>query len=239
MAILAVGQSHIGAIQRAAKTHREIWPDELRTRVIHTLAEPYASEGVEFGPLARAAIEAQIARHQPRLVSVLGGNAHNMIALMRHPRPYDFLLSGEAEGPPMDADAELVPEALVRAAMEARLETDFWRLQMLHDIAGPFIHVESPPPIIGDAFIRDRAEVYFRDTQDREIVPGSPGLRWRMWRLTSRILKERVEALGGRFMPVPREVLDADGFLRLDFAADPTHGNEAYGERLIRAIEDF
>ena len=239
MAILVIGQSHIGAIQRAAKTHRETWPGELRTRVIHTLAEPYASEGQEFGPLARAAIEEQIARHQPRLVSVLGGNAHNMIALMRHPRPYDFLLSGEEEGPPMEADAELVPEALVRAAMEERLETDFWRLRMLHEIAGSFIHVESPPPIIGDAFIRDRAEVYFRDTRDREIVPGSPGLRWRMWRLTSRILKERVEALGCRFMPVPRDALDEDGFLRLEYAADPTHGNEAYGELLIRAIEDF
>jgi len=37
---------------------------------------------------------------------------------------------------------------------------------------------------------------------------------------------------------VPRTVQDEAGFLRLDFAADPTHGNEAYGEALIRAIED-
>lgn len=238
MAILAVGQSHVAAIQRAARTHREMWPDEPRTRVIHTLAEPYASEGEEFGPLARAAILDQIARHQPRLVSMLGGNAHNLMSLMRSARPYDFILHGEEEGPPLDPDAELIPEALVRAALEERLQKDFWRLRTLHDIAGPFIHVESPPPVIDDAFIRERAEDYFRDEPGREIVPASPGVRWRVWRLNARIIRERVEALGGRFLPVPPAVLDEQGFLRLDLAADPTHGNEAYGELLIRAIED-
>lgn len=238
MPILVVGQSHVMAIQRAAKTHRETWPDEPRTRIIHTLAEPYRSEGEEFGPLARAAIADQIARHQPRLVSMLGGNAHNMISLMRPPRPYDFILHGEAEGPPLAPDAELIPEALVRAALEERLRTDFWRLRTLREIAGPFIHVESPPPVINDAFIRGRAEAYFRDYSDREIVPAAPGVRWRVWRLASRILREQVEALGCRFLAVPPAVQDADGFLRIELAADPTHGNEAYGELLIRAIED-
>lgn len=237
MAILAVGQSHVAAIQRAAKTHRETWPDELRTRVIHTRAEPYASEGEEFGPLARAAILDQIARHQPRLVSMLGGNAHNLMSLIRSARSYDFILHGE-EGPPLDPDAELIPESLVRAALEERLQKDFWRLRMLHDIAGPFIHVESPPPVFDEVFIRDRAEDYFREEAGREIVPAPPGVRWRVWRLNARIIREQVEALGGRFLPVPRAALDGQGFLRLDLAADPTHGNEAYGELLIRAIED-
>jgi len=238
MAILVVGQSHVAAIQRAARTHREAWPDEPRTRVIHTLAEPYASEGEEFGPLARAAILDQIARHQPRLVSMLGGNAHVPMALIRLERPYDFILHGEAEGPPPDPEAELIPEALVRAALEERLQKDFWRLRTLREIAGPFLHVESPPPVIDDAFIRDRAEAFFREDHDREIVPAPPGLRWRIWRLNARIVRERVEALGCRYLPVPPAVHDDQGFLRRDLAADPTHGNEAYGEALIRAIED-
>lgn len=238
MPILVVGQSHVTAIQRAAKTHRETWPEEPRTRIIHTLAEPYRSEGEEFGPLARAAITDQIARHQPRLVSMLGGNAHNMISLLRPARPYDFILDGDEGGPPLAADAELIPEALVRAALEERFQTDFWRLRTLREIAGPFLHVESPPPVINGAFIRDRAEAYFRDYNDGEIMPASPGVRWRVWRLASRILREQVEALGCRFLPVPSSVQDADGFLRIEFAADPTHGNETYGELLIRAIED-
>lgn len=241
MPLLVVGQSHVAAFRAAARTHREAYPDEPRARTIHTLDEAHAPEfeGDRFGPRLRAAIEDQIARHAPRVVSVLGGNVHNMLALMRHPRPFDFLLSGGEAGPPLDPQAELVPESMVRAALEDRLATDFARLRALGMAAGGFIHVESPPPVRQEAFIRDRAEAYFRDTSGREIVPGSPGLRWRTWRLTSRILRERVKALGGCFMPVPRSVLDEEGFLRLDLAADPTHGNEAYGEALIRALEDL
>lgn len=239
MAILVVGQSHVAAIQQAAKTHREAWPDEPRTRILHTLAEPYRSEGEDFGPLARAAIADQIARHQPRLVSMLGGNAHALISLMRPARPYDFILSDEVEqGPPIEPGYELVPEALVRAALEERLQTDFRRLEQLYAVAGPFLHVESPPPVRSDDFIRQHAEAYFRDTDGDEVVPAAAGLRWRIWRLNARIVREKVEAMGCRFLPVPRVALDQDGFLRPDLAADPTHGNEAYGELLIRAIED-
>lgn len=241
MPLLVVGQSHVGAIQAAAKTHRERYPDEPRTRVIHTQSELYAPEfaGEVFGTKLRAAIADQIARHTPRVASVFGGNAHNMISLMRHPRPYDFELQGEGQGPPRDGEAELVPEALVRAALEARLQTDFLRLRLFHEAAGPFIHLESPPPLLGDVFIRDRAEKHFRDTTGRAIDPASPGLRWRIWRLNSQMLRAAVEALGCRFMPVPVETQDADGFLRLEFAADPTHGNEAYGEAVIRKLERF
>jgi hypothetical protein len=59
-----------------------------------------------------------------------------------------------------------------------------------------------------------------------------------MWRLSARLLREAVENLGSRYLPAPVAARDADGFLRLEYAADPTHGNEAYGELLIRAIED-
>lgn len=248
MNLLVVGQSHVAAIRAAAKTRREAFPDEPRTRVIHTLEEGYAPEfegvadgdysGAHFGPRLRAAIEDQIARHAPRVASVVGGNVHNALTLMRHPRPFDFLLSGE-DGPPPDEGAELIPEALVRATLTQKLQPDFARLRALSEIAGPVIHAESPPPIRDGAFIAARAEAWFRDRANGEIAVAGAGLRWRMWRLSSRLLREAVEGLGGHFLPVPAAVRDADGFLRLDFAADPTHGNEAYGEAVIRASENI
>jgi len=247
MNLLVVGQSHVAAIRAAAKTHREAFPDEPRTRVIHTIEPAYAPEFVNvaggdygaatFGPALRAAIEDQIARHSPRVTSVVGGNVHNVLALMRHPRPYDFRLSDE-EGPPLDEDAELIPEALMRATLTARLAPDFARLRALREIAGPFFHLESPPPVREEAYIAARAETLFRDRAAREIVAAGPGLRWRIWRLASRLMQSAVEQLGGRYLSAPALARDSDGFLNLDFAADPTHGNEAYGELLIRAIED-
>ena len=246
MNTLVVGQSHVAAIRAAARTHREAFPDEPRTRVIHTVEEVHAPElenvvngdysRASFGPQLRSAIEDQIARHAPRVASVIGGNVHNVLALIRHPRPFDFLLAGDP-GPPLGEGAELIPEALVRAVLGARLAPDFARLRALKGIVGPFLHIESPPPVRNDAFIASRAEQAFRDRTGAPVVPADPGLRWRMWRLSSRLVQDAVEAMGCTYLPAPAAARDPDGFLRLEFAADPTHGNEAYGELLIRAIE--
>jgi len=248
MNLLVVGQSHIAAVRAAAKAHREAFPDEPRTRVIHTLEPVHAPEfegevegdhaNARFGAKLRAAIEDQIARHQPRVASVLGGNAHNALALVRHPRPFDFMLSDE-KGPPRDEGAELIPEGLIRATLLERLRPDFARLHALYAIVGPFIHVESPPPVRDGDYISANAERSFRDRVAGEVVAAGMGVRWRMWRLSSRLLRDAVERMGGHFLAVPAETQDADGFLRMDYAADPTHGNQAYGEAVIRAIEDF
>ncbi|WP_116090616.1 hypothetical protein [Sphingomonas crusticola] len=247
--LLAIGQSHVAAIRAAAKTHRETYPDEPRTRVIHTLEAVHAPEfegvtndnygGARLGPRLAAAIEDQIVRHRPRVASVIGGNAHNMLTLMRHPRPFDFHLSGYDQRPPLDPDAEIVPEALVRAALAAKMQPDFARLRLLGELAGSFIHIESPPPLRDEEFIAARAEAWFRDQSPGTITVAPPGLRWRAWRLASRLMRTAVEAAGARFMPVPLQVQDQDGFLKPEYAADPTHGNEAYGAALIRALEDF
>jgi hypothetical protein len=52
-------------------------------------------------------------------------------------------------------------------------------------------------------------------------------------------MRDAAEAAGAHFMEVPQQVQDADGFLKPEYAADATHGNEAYGAVLIRALEDF
>ena len=44
MNLLVVGQSHVAAVRAAARTHREAFPDEPRTRVIHTCEEVHAPE---------------------------------------------------------------------------------------------------------------------------------------------------------------------------------------------------
>ena len=245
-ALLVIGQSHVAAIRAAAKAHREAYPVEPRTRVIHTLEEGYAPEfeGVtngdyshaRFGPKLVAAIEDQMDRHHPRVASAIGGNVHNVLALMRHPRPFDFLLAGE-EGPPPDAGAEIIPEALVRAALVERLQPDLARLRLLRKVVGPFVHIESPPPVRDEDFILRHAESWFRERAQGGMAVAGAGVRWRIWRLLSRLMREAVEELGGHFMSVPASVRDADGFLRLDHAADPTHGNAAFGSAVIAALD--
>lgn len=241
-AILVIGQSHIAAIRSAAKVRREADPDRPRTRVVHTMEPQYAPEIVGEGDDARFApalvetIADQIARHAPLIASASGGNVHNGFALIRHPRPYDFLLSQE-DGPPLDPDAEPVTEALVRAALEAGLSRDRIRLREIARLGGDVIQLESPPPAADNGWIARAADAYFKDRgiADQGVAP--PGLRYKIWRLHSHIVAGYCAALGMRFLPVPPETQDQQGFLRPDCAGDATHGNQAYGEAVIRTLE--
>lgn len=240
--ILVIGQSHIAAIRSAAKTRREASPDRLRTRVIHTMEPQYGSEvegegeQARFTPALEAAIRDQIARNAPLVASASGGNVHNGFALIRHPRPYDFLLS-EEDGPPLDPEAEPLTEAQVRAALEGGLERDRLRLREIRRIAGEVVQLESPPPVADGGYIAAQADAYFKDRSLGDLGVAPAGLRYKIWRLHSRIVAGYCAELGIGFLPVPSETRDAQGFLRLDYAGDATHGNEAYGEAVIRALE--
>lgn len=241
-AILVIGQSHVAAVRAAAKARREADPDRPRTRVIHTIEPHYAPEiegegdDARFTPALVDTIREQIDRHAPLVASASGGNVHNGFALIRHPRPYDFLLS-EEEGPPLDPEAEPVTEALVRAALEAGMGRDRIRLREIRRLGGEVVQLESPPPLADGAAIAEQADAYFRDRGIAELGVAPAGLRYKIWRLHSRIVAGYCAGLGLRFLPVPPETRDAQGFLRPEFAGDATHGNQAYGEAVIRALE--
>lgn len=241
-AILVIGQSHVGAVRAAAKARREADPDRLRTRVIHTIEPQYAPEiegegdDARFTPALVDTIRDQIDRHAPLVASASGGNVHNGFALIRHPRPYDFLLSGE-DGPPLAVDTEPVTEGLVHAALEAGLVRDRIRLREIVRLGRDVVQIESPPPLADGAAIAAQADAYFRNRGIAELGVAPAGLRYKIWRLHSRIVAGYCRDLGMAFLPVPPEVQDERGFLRPDFAGDATHGNQAYGEAVIRALE--
>jgi hypothetical protein len=241
-AILVIGQSHIAAVRSAARTRREADPDRPRTRVIHTMEPQYApeveGEGDEgrFTAILEQTIRDQIARQAPLVASASGGNVHNGFALIRHPRPYDFLLAGE-HGPALDPDAEPLTEAQVRAALEAGLARDRLRLREIRRIAGDVIQLESPPPLADNSWVAAQADAYFKDRGLGELGVASPELRYKIWRLHSRIVAGYCAEIGLGFLPVPPETQDGQGFLKPEYAGDATHGNEAYGEAVIRALE--
>ena len=240
-ALLVIGQSHVAAFRDAARRRREADPGRPRTRVIHTRDPDYAPELIEgaegpmLAPPLAGAIRDQIARHDPRMVSVNGGNVHAALALIRHARPFDFRLSGEPS-PPLDPGAELLVESLVAASLAREMARDLARLRALVALVGPVTQLESPPPVRDDGFIAAAADAFFvdRGLASRGVAPA--GLRYRMWRLASRLVRTHAAALGCPFLPVPARVTDAEGFLRPNFAGDATHGNARYGEAWIEEL---
>jgi len=138
--------SHVGALRRALP------PDQDRIEAINVNQKVAMSRYVPGGewldanksikPRFKASI-----RRDGHFVSMIGGNMHNMIGLIEHPRRYDFLAPGRS-GPPTDPERELIPYDAMRAHLEASLEPYFgWIAELAGLFPGRRLHLASPPPI--------------------------------------------------------------------------------------------
>ncbi|ATE67026.1 hypothetical protein [Rhizorhabdus dicambivorans] len=236
--ILIVGHSHIHALRLAAMARRAADPDRPRTRTIYLLDPAFAPEMVEddFGPALKAAIRDQIDRHDPIIASAIGGNAHAAFAMIPRDR-FDFETAG-GDTLPLDEEAAILGEAEVRDRLLPWLELEMTRLRLLRAVAGPFWHIESPPPVRSAEWIMAHAESYFTEQPDYHRLGIAPaGVRYRTWLLASRMIRKLCDELGCAYVEVPRQLRGEAGLLRPSLARDATHAGEAFGEAMLQALE--
>lgn len=238
-----VGNSHVGAIQRALKA-RPTSPQTNAIEAINRRHERFMPEFENGKKKLNRALEQQISHAvRPRnaiLVSCVGGNQHNILGLARHEKPFDFI-SPERPDLPIDKGARLIPYTALRDILTARTKKEFRIIQMMHDLApGRFYHLESPPPSalddLGAAYIANWTENFGGTT-------AAPAfLRLKVWRLHSHIVRDFCESSGITFVPAPAEAIDANGY-RVDAATDVdepsavTHANAWYGELVLKQID--
>jgi hypothetical protein len=235
---LVVGHSHVGAIRQAAIARREADPDRPRTRTIYLPDPAFGGEmeGGHFSPGIVRAIKDQLERHAPIVASAIGGNTHAALTLIPY-RRIDFHLSGD-DALPLDPEAELLSEDQMRGQLTEALQRELLQLRLLRDIAGPFWHLESPPPVRRKDWVQAKAEAYFTEKPEfHTLGVAEAGIRYRSWRLAYRIVREQVEKLGCYYVPVPNELCGEAGLLRPSMGHDATHGNQVFGEAMIRALE--
>jgi hypothetical protein len=73
----------------------------------------------------------------------------------------------------------------------------------------------------------------------RKRVAISPRhLRYKLWRLHSEILVEFCQLHRITFVSHPRGAVDADGFLREPYYANPMHANAAYGDLVLSQMQE-
>ena len=167
------------------------------------------------------------------------GNAHTVFALVKHPRPFDFVLS-ELPDLPLDETAEVVPEAFVRAALHERLGmTERIMAALRRSVNVPLYHIESVPPVPSDGHILQTQEPIFWETlrlDELGVAPAS--LRFKLWRLHSELVGAICRRHDIGFVAAPAETQDKDGFMAEQawFPRDATHGNQWYGSRVLRQI---
>jgi hypothetical protein len=66
-----------------------------------------------------------------------------------------------------------------------------------------------------------------------------PLLRYKMWRLHSRVFRKACEDAGLRFIAAPAKSMDRSGFLARFCYGNATHANRGYGELVIRQLDDL
>ena len=250
---IVLGHSHIGALTSAIKRRTfEAAPpgaDGLHLLLFaawnHDGDPPYVvpdgADGDVFNPAILASAWAAAATAAPggeaSFVTLFGGNAHFVLALMRHERPFDFVLP---EGPslPLDPAAEILPSGFVTTMLQQQMDRYLYQLFQLRRAVTAPIHALVPPPPIGeDAFITDRLDAFFLlNAPRRELSP--PALRLKMWVLQRRLLKDLCEAQQVRAVDPPVEARTAQGFLDPScYGTDATHGGPRYGDLLLEQLE--
>ncbi len=172
-------------------------------------------------------------------VSMFGGNAHNALTLLEHPRPFDIMLPEKPDLPSIPG-AELVPSDYIAAFLQRLAMVYIINAETLRKSTDrPVYHFESPPPLGDDAFVTAHLEQYFRDqTADTHPKIAPRLLRYKLWRLHSRIIKGASEARDIVFIDSPPEAQDENGFLRPEYyGTDSTHAGIGYAELVLKQFE--
>lgn len=176
---------------------------------------------------------------------LFGGNEHNAYFLFQPARRFDFVPSHESD-PEIDARAELVPEAMIRAKYALTLSTLGFTLGKMRARPGARVAVVgTPPPKADQDYLREilatepdliaRAAATGLDLREVEI--SSYALRFKLWRLLQDCLRGIAEEAGCRFVHVPDVVYTPRGGLeRAYWAHDLSHANDAYGEIMLGHI---
>lgn len=220
-----IGHSHLALfVQRAAQHGLTLDALDLRKMKL---------TDKKTGKLVRDISNAVAGRD---VISFIGGNAHNIFGLLRHPIAYDFEMPGDDA--PLDHNAQAIPYSLMREAMATHRHTATYldALALIVPLAARVIQVESPPPIKDESQIFAHPNRHFVDSDLAEIGVAPALLRRKLWRLHSSVVAERCAALGIAFMRAPEAAID-DGFLRPKFFRDATHANGAYADLVRRQIE--
>ena len=234
--LVGIGHSHLVTIQesyerRGAATARFI---QLGTPAL----EPNLLPDGTVGPALHAAIDAALANADgpPFVFDCVSGNEYHFIGLVNHPRPYDFVLPSRPDLP-LREDAEIIPAALMRKIMLRQMMGAHAAMKALRTvIPHPILHVQSPPPLSSNEFIRENPIQFAGEIAERGVAP--PGFRMKLWLLQSEIFRAFCDELGFSFLPVPRAGCDEDGYLaQAGWRPDPAHANNWYGQIVLEQIE--
>jgi hypothetical protein len=239
LSFVAFGHSHVVALAKgyyALQQRRANTPESSRTGRFHYLYDPSFVPALTGGPerfALNSAILSKLAEGNPRVVLLsIGGNEHNILSIVQNYQRYDFII-GENPDLPIEPDAEIYPEAVIRETLRESMADSLALLQALRAATkAPMAQIEPPPPLPIEHVLAYPKE-FFRKAVDRSKL-SSDCLRHKMWRVQSGIYRELCERIGIIYISVPSAMLDRRGTLiQAAWGCDATHANEWFGQCMV------
>lgn len=240
MKLLIIGHSHTVCIALAAKEmgipYRLVRLNDIKGT--EDLRNRITSATIDLaGAKLTGSVSESLKTNTIKSIVSVGGNYHNVIGLLKSPRPFDFIMPG-FEHLPLAPDAELIPFDVIKASVYQRLKDGFLTLQYIAAFLGPdIVHLESPPPLGDKDFLAKNLDIYFREKaagHSTEIVYGPT--RFKLWRLASDLYERFCSEAKIPWLRTPVE-LDEGLYLPREFyTTNATHANVAFGKAFISAI---
>jgi len=239
--VLFVGDSHIHALKQALRRRSKEPAGETQFVAMRLSG---TKNGQAIGDLNESDIEKLVEPMGPNdlVVSCIGGNQHQKLALVQHPRPFDVFLPGE-ENDKFSTDVRVLPYQQVLAILERGIKygRDGQRLRRIKAAATcEVLHLMPPPPKEDVQHVLANPESAFALAGIHELGVSPAKLRMKFWKIQMQALANLTDEMGLALLPPPPAAVTAAGFLdRPYYADDATHGNSAYGALIIDQIIEF
>ena len=249
MNLVGFGHSHILTLRFAAAHWKEefdklginistIWMGDEKFQNYRVQSLGSGIEGFDFADDIKSLIF-NIDSNKEYVFSCFGGNAHNVLGLVRHPTPFDFRLENELLQENLE-NVDVIPIQIIEEVMQAQggFPETIWCLRCLRNYySGVIFHCESPPPIFDSDYLFKYSGIFAEMFEKNGISPAS--LRQKLWRIHSKLIRNECDVLGIHFISAPSHFLTDTGFLTDNgLAQDTTHASIEYGRSVLYQLMD-
>ena len=169
------------------------------------------------------------------IFSFVHGNEHSILSMVQHEVPYDFVLPFRPRLP-VRPEFQIVPygaiQKQIRSAMIPTIAIMASMRQTCRNMK--VVIVAPPPPTPSEAQILRMPEAFRGEFERFGVTPAS--IRLKYYLLYCAELTSALKTLEVSVLNAPPDTVDTDGFLREPYWLAATHGNVAYGSKVLEQM---
>ncbi|ACA17528.1 hypothetical protein M446_3119 [Methylobacterium sp. 4-46] len=174
--------------------------------------------------------------HADRLALTISGSDYLSLCISNRPVHFDVTLPEQPDLEEIEG-ALMIPHAEIMRKMRAEIRHIVLGVELIRARCSvPITYLESPPPIEDNDHIIAHAGWAAGGIQAWGV--SRPILRYKLWRIHSRVVADACLANGIEFLPLPPEVLNERGYMsEKAIANDVMHANEWFGSRMAAQLD--